>query len=152
MRRYVYMTSFSAREALSFKIWSVHFECYSCMVDYTTICPMWSKEQRRHEVLVRSNPVASHNLTSTSLQAVSQAGLFYSLWNVCRFFVSFCWPTRDHLWRSTRNSNPIMTLSAGGANKGCSDHRFRAPPAYTAQLLTLHRYRANNQYRTVNQI
>ena len=29
-----------------------------------------------------------------------------------------------------------MTSSAGGA-KGCSDHRFRAPPAYTAQLLTL---------------
>ena len=33
--------------------------------------------------------------------------------------------------------------------KSCSDHRFRAPPAYTAQLLTLHRHRANNQYRTV---
>ena len=30
-----------------------------------------------------------------------------------------------------------MTSSAGGA-KGCSDHRFRAPPAFTAQLLTLH--------------
>ena len=27
-----------------------------------------------------------------------------------------------------------MTSSAGGA-KGCSDHRFCAPPAYTAQLL-----------------
>ena len=30
--------------------------------------------------------------------------------------------------------------------------RFRAPPAYTAQLLTLHQHRANNQYRTANQI
>ena len=29
--------------------------------------------------------------------------------------------------------------------KGCSDHRFRAPLAYTAQLLTLHQHRANNQ-------
>ena len=53
--------------------------------------------------------------------------------------------------RSTRYSNPVMKFSAGGA-KGCSDHRFRAPPAYTAQLLTLHQHRANNQYRTANQI
>ena len=62
------------------------------------------------------------------------------------FFVSSCWPTSDHIRRSTRNSNPVMTSSAGGA-KGCSDHRFRAPPAgYTAQLLTLHQHRANNQW------
>ena len=40
-----------------------------------------------------------------------------------------------------------LTSSAGGA-KGCSDHRFRAPPAgYTAQLLALHEHRDNNQYR-----
>ena len=31
-------------------------------------------------------------------------------------------------------------------------YRFRAPPAYTAKLLTLHQYRANNQYRAANQI
>ena len=36
--------------------------------------------------------------------------------------------------------------------KGCLGHRFRAPPAYTARLLTLHQHRANNQYRTANQI
>ena len=46
---------------------------------------------------------------------------------------------------------PSLTFSAGGA-KGCSDHRFHAPPAYTAQLPTLHQHRANNQYRTANQI
>ena len=46
---------------------------------------------------------------------------------------------------------PSLTSSAGGA-KGWSDHRFRAPPAYTAQLLTLHQHRVNNQYRTANQI
>ena len=40
---------------------------------------------------------------------------------------------------------------AGGA-KGCSDHRFCAPPAYTAQLLTLNQHRASNQHRTANQI
>ena len=50
------------------------------------------------------------------------------------FFSSYC-PTRDHIGRSTRNSNPVMTSSAGDA-KGCLDHRFRAPLAYTAQLLT----------------
>ena len=57
----------------------------------------------------------------------------------------------DPRGRSTRNSNPVMTSSTGGA-KGCSDHRFHAPLAYTAQLLTLHQRRANNQYRTANQI
>ena len=61
-------------------------------------------------------------------------------------FVSSCWPTRGHAGRSTEDSNPVMTLSAGGA-KGWSDHRFRAPKAYTAQLLTLHQHKANSQYR-----
>ena len=50
-----------------------------------------------------------------------------------------------------RDFQPSLTSSAGGA-KGFSDHRFRAPPAYTTQLLTLHQHRANNQYRTTNQI
>ena len=43
-----------------------------------------------------------------------------------------------------RDFQPSLTSSAGGA-KGCSDHRFRAPLAYTAQLPTLHQHRANNQ-------
>ena len=64
------------------------------------------------------------------------------------FFLSSSWPTRDHIGRSTRNSNPVMTSSTGGA-KGCLDHRFRAPQAH---LLTLHQHRANNQYRTANQL
>ena len=46
---------------------------------------------------------------------------------------------------------PSLTSSAGGT-KGCSDHRFRGPPAYTAKLPTLHQHRANNQCRTANQI
>ena len=36
--------------------------------------------------------------------------------------------------------------SSGGA-KVCSDHRLRAPPAYTAQWLTLHQHRANDRCR-----
>ena len=50
-----------------------------------------------------------------------------------------------------RDFQPSLTSSTGGS-KGFSDHRFCAPPAYTAQLLTLHQHRANNQYRTANQI
>ena len=50
-----------------------------------------------------------------------------------------------------RDFQPSLTSSAGSA-KGCSDHRFRTPAAYTAQLPTLHQHRANNQYRTANQI
>ena len=47
---------------------------------------------------------------------------------------------------------PSYDIFRRSSAKGCSDHRFRAPPAYTAQLPTLHRHRANNQYRTANQI
>ena len=50
-----------------------------------------------------------------------------------------------------RDFQPSLTSSVGGA-KGCSDHMFRVPPAYTAQLLALHEHRANNQYRAANQI
>ena len=53
-------------------------------------------------------------------------------------FVSSCWPTRGNIGRSTRISNPVMTSSVGGA-KGCSDHRFRAPPV---QLPTLHQHKS----------
>ena len=42
-------------------------------------------------------------------------------------------------------------FSRSGA-KGCSDHRFHVPSAYTAQLLTLHQHRAKKQYRMANQI
>ena len=48
--------------------------------------------------------------------------------------------------------NPGYDIFRRSSVKGCSDDRFRAPPAYTAQLLTLHQHRANNQYRTANQI
>ena len=41
---------------------------------------------------------------------------------------------------------PSYDIFLRSGAKGCSDHRFRAPPAYTAQLLTLHQHRANNQY------
>ena len=41
-----------------------------------------------------------------------------------------------------RDFQPSLTSSAGGA-KGCSDHRFRVLPAYTAQLLSLHQHRAD---------
>ena len=59
-------------------------------------------------------------------------------------FSSF-WPRRGRIRRPTRISYLVMTLSAGGG-KGCLDHGFHAPAAYTVQLLTLHQHRANNQY------
>ena len=46
----------------------------------------------------------------------------------------FCFILQTDIGGSVGNSNPVMTLSSGGA-KGCLGHRFRAPPAYTAQLL-----------------
>ena len=67
---------------------------------------------------------------------------------ILAFFLLFlsCRPTKDHIVeRSTRNPNPVMASSVGGA-KDCSDHRFRARTP--SQLLTLHQHRTNNQYRT----
>ena len=69
---------------------------------------------------------------------------------IMNFFSFILLIHKGHIGRSTRNSNPVNTSSAGSA-KGCSDHSFRAPLAYTAQLLTLHQHRANSQYRTANQ-
>ena len=70
--------------------------------------------------------------------------------NTWLFFSFILLIHRDHVGRSTRNSNPVKKSSAGCA-KGCSYHRFRAPPPYTAQLLTLQQHRAKNQHRTANQ-
>ena len=62
---------------------------------------------------------------------------------------SSCWPMRGHkpgiptqLWH-LRQVMPRVDQTTG------SKH---TPTAYIAQLLTLHQHRANNQYRTANQI
>ena len=39
---------------------------------------------------------------------------------------------------------PSLTLSEGGGAKSCLDHRFRTPPAYTSQFLTLYQFRAKS--------
>ena len=47
-----------------------------------------------------------------------------------------------------RDFQPSYDIFRRSGAKGCSDHRFRAPPAgYTAQLLALHQHRANNRMR-----
>ena len=72
-------------------------------------------------------------------------------WLETMFFFSILLTHKGSHREAYRDFQPSLTSSAGRA-KGCSDHRFRAPPAYTAQLPTLHQHRANNQYRTANQI
>ena len=77
----------------------------------------------------------------SQIREIAKSSSRMTRYTICDcFFGSFfqsCWPTRDHIGRSTGISNPVMTSSTGVA-KGCLDHRFRAPPTYTAQLLTLH--------------
>ena len=71
------------------------------------------------------------------------------LWSL---YIIFILPTQEGSHNKVyREFHPVMTSSAGGA-KGCLDHRLREPPVYPVQLLTLHQHRANNQYRTANQI
>ena len=41
---------------------------------------------------------------------------------------------------------PSYDIFCRSGAKGCSDHRFCVPLAYTAQLLSLNQHRANNQY------
>ena len=62
-----------------------------------------------------------------SVSTYTRVGMYaYASIFLSSFFLSSYWSTRDHIGRSTRNSNPVMTSSAGGT-KGCSDHKFRAP-------------------------
>ena len=60
----------------------------------------------------------------------------------------------SHPGKSNGNSNPLMTLSAGPVPRVVQTiGSVHAPPAgYTAQLLTLHQHRANNQERMAYQI
>ena len=58
------------------------------------------------------------------------------------FFFIVLTPEWSHR-EAYRDFHPSLTMSEGVA-KGCLDHRFRAPPAYAAQLLTRHQHRANN--------
>ena len=51
-------------------------------------------------------------------------------------FFSFLLTHKGSHREAYRDFQPSFTSSAGGA-KGRSDHRYCAPPAYTAQLLTL---------------
>ena len=63
--------------------------------------------------------------------------------------IFFCFLLLTHEGRLTYGGQPgfptqLDNFSRSGA-KGCSDHRFRAPPAYSVQLITLYQYKANNQ-------
>ena len=104
---------------------------------------------------IRPDQIMNVHITSVAWQqltvTVTTTTMVHNCSSIRPFFLLSCWSTRDYIGRSTRNSNPVMTSSAGGA-KDWPDHRFHAPPAYIAQLLTLHQHRANSQYRTANQI
>ena len=63
-------------------------------------------------------------------------------------FVSSCWLTRSHIERFPTQ----LDIFRRSGDKGCFDNRSLAPPADTVQLVTLHRHRANNQYRMANKI
>ena len=76
--------------------------------------------------------------------------------HILLFFFSVILLTHEgsHPGRSIRNSNPVITSSTARWCQGLFRPQVpREPPAYTAQLLSLHQHRANNQYfRTANQI
>ena len=77
---------------------------------------------------------------SLQLPGISGAAVFFShniktelgRQNIAKLFFVFFFHLADPR-EVYRDSNPVMTLSTGGA-KGSLDHRFRAPPAYTTQL------------------
>ena len=150
-----------------YKIWNIWGIKSNCRIIFTKERQNWLRACCVQDIRRKGGRIILGHLFGKGL-TVGQSGIkgrcFWSVSHsftdldhpyikerVNTFFLSSCWSTRDHIGRSTRSSNPDMTSSTGGA-KGCSDHRFRAPPAFTAQLLTLHQHRANNQYRTANQI
>ena len=69
--------------------------------------------------------------------------------NVCHIMVNILSYINAHTNKYYQSYEPPKLYAYA---KGCSDHRFHAPPAYTAQLPTLHQHRANNQERMANQI
>ena len=123
---------------------SAIFTCYFHML--ISHLPQ-AQVDRKHTLSIITQIKVMYLITMTILQIL----VYLDLWNNVGglFFLSFCWSTRDHIGRSTRDSNPVMKSSAGGP-KGYSGHRFRAPRAVTAELLTLHQHRSNNQYRMDN--
>ena len=66
--------------------------------------------------------------------------------DLLRFFVSSCWPMRDHIRRSPGIPTQLWHLPQ------VVPRVVHSQVPCTAQLLTLHQHRANNQYRTANQI
>ena len=62
------------------------------------------------------------------------------------FFFQSCWPTRDHIGRSTGISNPAWHLPQVVPRVVQTTGSVFALPAYTAQLPTRHQHRANNQW------
>ena len=93
------------------------------------ICAHTSNSQEEAVLLEVSLPVVGHKKEVSYL-----------------FFFQSCWPTRDHLGRSTGISNPVWHLPQ--VVPRVDDHRFRAPQAYTTQLLTLH-HTSNSQEKAV---
>ena len=70
------------------------------------------------------------------------------LFNFCFILLTYEGSHRE-VDRELQHSCDIVPRSGA---KGRLDHRFRASPAYTAQLLTPHQHKANNQYGMAKQI
>ena len=62
------------------------------------------------------------------------------------------WPTRDHMAQEVYQEFQLSYDIFRGWCQGLIRPQILCTPANTAQLLTLHQHRANNQYRTANQI
>ena len=66
--------------------------------------------------------------------------------NFLPFFQS-CWPTRDHIVMVYQEFQPSLTSSAGPVPRVVQTTGFvHLQLRYTAQFLTQHRHRANNQW------
>ena len=128
-------------------IWQVHSDgrvkfhpCFLCKNVWKLNASTW-KEESKGEVKVSRRMMYIRTQIEPVLSPFS-AGIFFS------FILRIHEGSHREIYRDFQ---PSLTSSTGGA-KGWSDHKFCAPRAYTAQLLTLHPHRANNQYRTANQI
>ena len=67
-----------------------------------------------------------------------------------KLFFQSCWPTRDHIGRSTRNSNPAWHLPQVVPRVVQTTGSVHPQP--TLPNWALHQHKTNNQYRTANQI
>ena len=91
-------------------------------------------------------PVCVRSLKSSNVELVRYLnGRRVFKWCLRFFFFSSCWPSRDHIGRSIRNFNQVMTSSACRWFQGLYRSQIPCTPSLYCPIANSAQHRANNQ-------